>query len=72
MKTYIESLGNELLLHEDDKTLYVENFVKAPGRPPVLVQVWDGFKKIVLAWAGSAVIEPQQNAAPRKHHPAKL
>lgn len=32
LKTYIENLGSELLMHEDDKTAYVTKLVNDMGR----------------------------------------
>lgn len=32
LKTYIENLGSEMLMHEDDKTAYVTKLVNDMGR----------------------------------------
>jgi len=37
--------------------------VRRPGVPPVAIQVWEMFKKVLMSWAGSAIIEPQPRPA---------
>lgn len=40
----------------------IETRVKAPGTPPVVLQVWDKFKFVLDKWAGKT-LAPQQPAA---------
>ncbi|CCM02188.1 uncharacterized protein FIBRA_04267 [Fibroporia radiculosa] len=42
-------------------TARVEDYVRKPGVPPMVVMVWDKFKMITSRWAGS-VLAPQNGA----------
>lgn len=41
---------------------FIDNYVRKPGTPPVLVTIWDRFTMVVSRWAGST-LAPQQPAA---------
>jgi transmembrane protein 33 len=40
----------------------VEGFVRQPGANPMVIQVWDTFKGLLVRWGGST-LAPQQPAA---------
>ncbi|KAL0950870.1 hypothetical protein HGRIS_007629 [Hohenbuehelia grisea] len=36
----------------------IDAFIRAPGRPPVLVQIWTQVQALTQRWAGSVVVQP--------------
>lgn len=50
--------------------VYIDQFVRSEGKPPMLIDVWEKFQLVVGRWVGTPVA-PRQDAGNAARRPAR-